>query len=306
MAKQELHLRRAARMVAGKTLVISRGASPFSSGTLEHDLLLRAAHAVYDFDDAIFAASASRLSQRIWSEKKVWDRCLEAADVVIAGSEFLAEAASGVRHDVVMIPSCVEPESYVRKSDYEIEGHPRAVWIGSPSTEQFIVNIADDLLLLHRKYGLRLKLISSGNRSLGAIDAIVDRVDWSPYSFTHEVADADFGLMPLLDTEFERGKCAYKLLQYGASGLPSLGSPVGANVQALARLQGVSVAASRHAWVDALTSLIEASARTREELGAAGRKGVEQHYSFAQWAPAWLKATGLTAGSKYASGDKKT
>lgn len=304
VAKEEFRLRRSTPMVAGRTLVLSRGASPFSSGALEHDLLVRAGHAVYDFDDAIFAASPSRLSRRLWSENKVWDRCLEAADIVIAGSEFLAEVASSVRRDVVMIPSCVEPESYVRKRDYDISGSPRAVWIGSPSTEQFLINIADDLLLLNRRSGMRLKVISSGNRSLGALDTIVDRVDWSASSFSREIADADFGLMPLPDTEFERGKCAYKLLQYGACGLPLAGSPVGANVQALARLQGVSVVASRHAWVDAITSLLEASPKTRAELGGAGREGVEQHYSYAQWAPTWLKATGLIAGETYASGDE--
>ncbi len=35
--------------------------------------------------------------------------------------------------------------------------------------------------------------------------------------------------MPLDDTPWERGKCAYKLLQVMAAGKPVIASPVGAN-----------------------------------------------------------------------------
>lgn len=286
VAKAELRLRTSSSRLRGRTLIMSRGATPFSSGHLERSLLRRAGHSVYDFDDAIFASQSS-------AARKVWERSVAAADVVIAGSEVLAEAASTIRSDVELIPSCVEPDHYVMKRSYEITGSPRAVWIGSPSTERFLVDISDELLELNRLLGLRLKVISAGNASLGSLDAMVDRVSWSPDTFRDQIADADFGLMPLPDNAFERGKCAYKLLQYGAAALPGIGSPVGANVQALTRLGGIAAASSGRSWIDAITGVIEATPEEREKMGALARTGVEEHYSYSSWAAKWLRATGL-------------
>ena len=72
-------------------------------------------------------------------------------------------------------------------------------------------------------------MISGGNRSLGTLDGMIERVEWSPRGFAAELAAADVGLAPLRDDEFARGKYAYKSIQYGAAALPIVGSPVGTN-----------------------------------------------------------------------------
>lgn len=301
VAREELRLRIARSGLDSRTLIMSRGASPFSSGSLEESLLRRANFSVYDFDDAINVGSPSLL-RRIWSEKKVWARSVEAADVVIAGSDVLAESAAAIRDDVVMIPSCVEPGLYNRKQDYEVRGCPVAVWIGTPSTERFLLGIADELLSLNRRWGLRVRVVSAGNASLGALDRVVDRIQWTADTFQHHLGSADIGIMPLPDTPFERGKCAYKLLQYGAAGLPTVGSPVGANILALERLGGIAAGSSSHAWEDAISSLIAATAGERALMGATACEGVENHYSYASWADVWLRAMQLgdeVAASNY-------
>lgn len=292
IAREELRLRMAHSDLNGRTVVMSRGASPFSSGSLEASLLRGAAFSVYDFDDAIYVPSPSPL-RRLWSETRAWQRSLEAADSVIAGSEVLAESAAAIRDDVVLIPSCVEPSHYILKQDYEIVGNPVAVWIGTPSTERFLSGIADSLLSLHREWGLRVRVISAGNASLGALDAITDRIQWSVDTFHQHLASADLGIMPLPDTLFERGKCAYKLLQYGATGLPAVGSPVGANVQALDRIGGLAAVSSNRGWEESVSAILEATVHERELMGAAGRDGVQKHYSYRSWASTWLRATGL-------------
>ena len=37
------------------------------------------------------------------------------------------------------------------------------------------------------------------------------------------------GIMPLKDTEYTKGKCAFKAIQYMSAGLPVIISPVGLN-----------------------------------------------------------------------------
>lgn len=281
---------RLSRRVGRDTVFLVREADPFSRGHVEAALLAGAARGVYDFDDALMVPHPG-LVERVFSKAAKWRRSVAAADVVVAGNDLLADAATAAgARDVRLIPSCVEPDTYRRKESFAPSGPPRAVWLGSPATEHYLHAIERPLLEVHHTLGLRLAVISAGDRSLGALDAMVDRVAWTPQA-NDRLADYDLGLMPLPDDPWTRGKCAYKLLQYGAAGMPMVGSPVGANRAALTAMGGL-MADSDDAWRDALTTLATASETTRAELGASARAGVEAHYSFAAWAPAWIDAVG--------------
>lgn len=277
---------------SAKTVLISRQASPFSNGAVEERLLANAERGVYDFDDALMYAPLSA-TERVWSKRRIWRRSVEKADIIIAGNEYLAEAALQHNDNVVIIPSCVSPDSYAVKTDYELGEYPRAVWLGSPGTERYLSTVADSLLGLHESRGLRLTVISAGDASLGSLDSMVDRVRWSENGFQNDLIHADFAIMPLDDTPWSRGKCAYKLLQYGAAGLPMVGSGVGTNVSVLADLKGMT-AATPVDWRDSMESLIDESAGTRLERGRMARAAIIQNYSFEAWAPAWRGAVGLS------------
>jgi glycosyltransferase involved in cell wall biosynthesis len=285
----EAGLRRLAGRISQRTLLLGRRATPFSSGAIEARLLTAAGRGVYDVDDALYADTGG-LRHRLWSAPRVWQQAVRAADVVIAGNEILAERATLDGADVVIIPSCVEPDDYRQKTDFERREVPRAIWIGSPSTEHHLSLIEDSLLTLHRTRGLRLTVVSAGSASLGGLDAMVDRISWSPLTFADLLCDADVGIMPLFDTEFSRGKCAYKLLQYAAAALPVVGSPVGTNAAVLADLGGAAPA--REEWVDAVAAVIDGSAAARTRLGRLARAGVEESYSFTAWEERWRAAVG--------------
>jgi glycosyltransferase involved in cell wall biosynthesis len=289
--RAERTLRLRARAVIGQTALVSRQASPFSNGAVERQILSRAARGVYDFDDALIF-TPQRSVEKLWSKRKIWRAAVDAADVVIAGNEYLAGEAEKYSDNVVLIPSCVEPESYQVKSDYALTGSPAAVWLGSPSTEQYLRSIAGPLLAIHESHGLRLTLISAGDATLGALDQMIDRVQWTNESYQQHLALADFGIMPLEDTPWSRGKCAYKLLQYGAAGLPMIGSDVGTNNTVLQRTDGLAVSTAVE-WREGIEALIEESATRRAERGANARAAIEEHYSFRAWAESWRGAVGL-------------
>lgn len=285
VVRAEVQLRLLLGRIKNDTVLLSRSASPLSAGRIESALLRRAGRGVYDFDDALMQPE-SGIIKSVFSRSRTWRRSVTAADVVIAGNSYLAEHASRFNKNVEVIPSCVEPNNYELKNNYELAGPPRAVWLGSPSTEKYLQIVASELLAEHSRSGLRLTVISAGNNPLGALERMVDRVSWSADA-QRRVGQGDFGIMPLADSPWERGKCAYKLLQYGAAGLPMIGSSVGENTRALEVMGALSVSSSAE-WSDALREIVDSSASAREEVGRRARAGVEENYSFVVWADTWI------------------
>lgn len=288
VATAEARLRRLRRGPAIERLLISRSMGPFTRGHVEAALLRRAGWGVYDFDDALWADTRSGV-HRVFGQHTVWPRAVRDADQVIAGNDHLGEAALTLNPNVDVIPSCVHPADYPEKEDYEVGHVPRLVWIGSPATEHYLDPVAPALLHVNRVTGARLTLISAGRRPLGGLDVMTDRVSWSGPSSYSLLAAADCGIMPLPDSPYARGKCAYKLLQYGAVGLPAVASPVGVNSSVVQQLRGLA-AMDVDTWVDALLSLLRESQTDREARGRATRRAVEKHYSFAAWRGPFLRA----------------
>jgi hypothetical protein len=77
--------------------------------------------------------------------------------------------------------------------------------------------------------------------------------------------------MPLTDTPRMRGKCGYTLIQYTACGLPTLASPVGANVKITNDGRTVFFANSPEEWLTRLEGLAGES-HLRIQLGKGPRQ----------------------------------
>ncbi|GAA1886173.1 glycosyltransferase [Lapillicoccus jejuensis] len=273
----------------GHRVLLSREASPLSTGAVEERLLRDAGRGTYDLDDALFHDDVG--PRRLLGRPRRARRAAAAADVVLAGNPYLADWASQHARDVRVVPSCVEPGRYRPVTGWAVGDRPRLVWIGSPSTEAHLATVGPALREVHRRTGA-VTLVVSGAAPTAAMapyEDVVERVPWTPEGFAAALAQGDVGLAPLPDTPWNRGKCAYKLLQYGATALPVVGSPVGANATALERLDGFAVDGVDD-WVDALVVALTGSEQERARRGLAARAAVEDHYSFAAWADRWRDA----------------
>ncbi|MEU6354141.1 glycosyltransferase [Streptomyces sp. NPDC047072] len=289
LLRAELRLR---DIAAGRSrrLLLHREASPLSRGWWERRLLTRSEFSVYDFDDALqWDHGAGGWVRRLAPKAEKVDVAMRCADRVIAGNAVLADWASQHHPDVVVIPSCVEPDDYTPKTSYTVHDPPRLGWVGSPNNEVYLLLIADVLVEIHRRTGARLTLVGTCAPRLGRLEAIIDRVAWSPASQRTALAGMDVGLMPLPRCAYSLGKCGYKLLQYGAAGVPAVASPLGVNAEIL-NLFGMPAARTAADWVDALTGLLDGSAATREGLGCRARETVCRRYSYDAWLPRWEAA----------------
>jgi glycosyltransferase involved in cell wall biosynthesis len=287
--------------LTGQRVILSREASPFSRGGTEERLLHGARHGVYDFDDALFEDQS--LFRRLLRTQDKCARATAAADVVIAGNVHLADWAGHHNKDVRVIPSCIDPRDYEPKTSWSITGDaPRLLWLGSPATEEYVAQIAPALLEVNRRTGALLTVISGprDNPGFGPLNEMIHRIPWNISTFASAMAQADVAIAPLSDTPYSRGKCAYKLLQYAAAGLPVVGSPVGANKLALQRFDGLE-AHTEDDWVQGLLQLLTDDPSLRAARGTAGRTAVNTHYSFGAWKQEWCEATGVTEADRSAA-----
>jgi glycosyltransferase involved in cell wall biosynthesis len=238
---------------------------------------------VYDFDDALFLGSISEANVRFARLKREAERSIayiRAARLVIAGNRFLADRAMTYSRHVEVVPSCVDPERQPvrRHGDAEVL---TVGWIGSRSTSEYLLPVLPALERLNAQR-VRAKLVL-----VGADPAIqapwIEHRPWSLSSEAEQLATFDVGIMPLPDTEWERGKCGYKLLQYFSAAVPAVASPVGINQELVADGRGV-LATTEDEWVAALETLLGDTA-LRESSGKAARDYVRREYSYQRWGP---------------------
>lgn len=252
-------------------------------------LVRRAARRLlFDFDDALFLRD-SYDPRGLHSSRRLgrFQATVRAADGVIAGNSFLAEAARTIAPNlpVDVVPTCVDPtRSFVAKHTRQ-GGGVQLVWIGSASTLQGLAACKPLLEQVGQAQdGLCLKLIC--DRFLALNHLAVLNCPWDEVHEAAELATADIGISWLPDDAWSRGKCGLKILQYMAAGLPVVANPVGVQAELVVHGETGFLAQTPAAWTDAVRQLsCDPALRTR--MGQAGRRRVEREFSVSQGAARW-------------------
>jgi glycosyltransferase involved in cell wall biosynthesis len=251
---------------------------------VEARIVRRAARRViYDFDDAIYLGKPARVGESAdvsrFRRSKFAATC-RAADLVIAGSPVLAREAKRWARRVAMIPTPVDVSLYGATEDRK--GN-RLVWIGQPGNLTYLSLIRPALRELSREMPeLTLRIICS--RFPDWPELSIERKTWSKGSEPELLASSDIGLMPLPDDDWAAGKGAFKLLQYMASSLPCVASPVGMNRIVVREGTTGYLASGPQAWRDSLSALLR-SHEKRQAMGRLGRQCVERTFDIRIVAP---------------------
>jgi glycosyltransferase involved in cell wall biosynthesis len=232
---------------------------------------------VVDYDDAAFHRYDLHSSTAVrWLLGRKIDRVMKHAALVVAGNSYLANRArqAGATH-IEILPTVVDLRRYPlslaqRGTDFVIG------WIGSKSTTRYLLPLVEVWRQALTWGETSLRLVGSGEVGLPGVTAHV--LDWSESSEVQAVQSFTVGIMPLQDDPWARGKCAYKLIQYMACGLPVVASPVGVNCEIVEHGLNGYLATSEAEWLGALSQL-RSQPQLREEFGRAGRRKVESTYS---------------------------
>lgn len=283
LARRRLRQRLREAPPGASTIVVQRRVDPAPSLALER-AAVDGRRLVYDVDDAVWLSGGQTGGHRLnflkgASRKVRW--LAERADHVLAGSELLAEHLRAYTAAVTVVPSLVDPAAYTPRRH---EQGPAVTlgWIGSATTVPYLHRLAPILEQFAKQCDRRVRLLIVGGAAMTVAGVEVQERRWSPAAERTALAEMDIGLMPLQDTPWARGKCAYKALQYMAGAVPAVVDDVGVSAEVLGDAGHVANGAS--GWLEGLHALA-ADASTRAALGALGRTRVERDFSPARWLP---------------------
>lgn len=263
---------------------LSRELLPYGPPLLERLLFRSGVPVVLDVDDALFQPDpAGGFFHRKIRDFNKFAFIAPRCRTVVVGNRYLADYYSRFTSQVELIPTSVDHRKF---ADIARSPNPssriRVGWIGTSTNLPQLELMRGAVERLAERHNIEFRAVGPG-KPLG----------WNmehqyavPWKLEHELdyfADFDIGVMPLADTPFTRGKCAFKMIQYMAAGLPVVASPVGANRETLFDGQQGFFAETQEKWGSALEKLV-LDAELRRKMGESGRERVREHYSLvSQW-----------------------
>lgn len=241
---------------------------------------------ILDYDDAIFHnynRHRNSVVRMIYANKI--KNIMGGSYCIFAGNEYIANYARAAGAKMVeIIPSVVDMNRYGKGalSEKNNRGVFTIGWIGSPSTSKYLKVIEEPLRLLSKSHPIELQVIGSADAQLSGFP--VRYIDWSEETEVENIQHFDVGVMPLLNSPWECGKCGFKLIQYMACGKPVIASPVGVNKEIVDEDVNGYLAETSLDWFNALKRLCEDHDKA-QKMGFRGRERVNQSYSLDATAP---------------------
>lgn len=246
---------------------VHRRVSPLFSGFFNQWLLRSRIPIIFDMDDAVF------------TEYNI-DDLLRGSKAVSVGNRYLSNYVHKLAPDVetLIVPTVVDINRYLPRKEKN-QGRVVVGWIGTgASFKSYLLPYLEEVTQTCQALGAVFQVIASKEVRNEVEEGGAEFVEWSLNQSLTQLQNFDIGIMPLKDDTYVRGKCAFKLIEYGAIGIASVGSNIGSNSEVLE--QGVTgfLAESKSEFLNYLRTLIE-NQSLRESMGKAARKRIVEFYS---------------------------
>ena len=235
-----------------------------------------------DLDDPTWITAISPVYGRAatllkWPWKT--DRLIRWSSAVVCGNETIACYVRAAGRQAVVMPTIVDTNIFVPRPDTAATNEvPVIGWIGTHSTWSFVESILPVLEDLAKTAKFRFRVVGSGRDRIEARGVVVEA---RPWELDREITDfqtIDVGIYPLPEDEWTVGKSGLKLVEYLATGVACVVSPVGVvreiGVPGVTHLE----ASTLEEWRSALERLLRNPAE-RRAMAEAGRRYAVEHYS---------------------------
>ena len=204
----------------------------------------------------------------------------QQATIVVVGNVFLADWFSKYARDVRVVPTAVDTDRFSPENNPDQKDRFVVGWSGGSWNLPYLYDIEIPLAhFLSRHPEARLMVVCDQYPKFKKLSPEqINFIPWSSETEVKAIKSLNVGLMPLPVTDWARGKCSFKMLQYMACGVPVVVSPVGMNESVL-RMGDVGFAArTAQEW----SSAIEVFYLDREyasQCGLNGRRVVKANFS---------------------------
>jgi glycosyltransferase involved in cell wall biosynthesis len=227
---------------------------------------------LYDVDDAIWLCKP-------YSIKEV-AKISERASAIAVGNGYLADWFSQYNDRIEVIPTAIDIDCYKPPMESKDNSFFTIGWIGTSGNLIYLYGIENIISNFLKKYPeSRLLVVSDKKPEFDKIpcERLIFR-RWSEIDEYNSLCEMDVGLMPLENTDWARGKCSFKMLQYMACGISTVVSPFGMNAEVLSQGEcGIGVQ-NQDDWFSALEYLI-LNRDAAQCMGIVGRKIIVSKYS---------------------------
>lgn len=234
---------------------------------------------IVELDDAIYLTPG---------QEKVIPALLKLSSGAIMGNETLAAYARAFTRSVHVIPTVVDTTRFsplekgavpTERTDSNVL---RIIWMGLDYNLPHLARLIPVFKRLQAEHNVLLRVVCGTEPQLDGV-----KLEWFQWDYKTEVdllRSSDIGIMPLQDTEWTKGKCGLKLIQYMSVGLPAVASPIGVNCKILRDGVNGFLVSTEDDWYAILASLCR-HADVRERVGREARRTVIDEYSLEVWGP---------------------
>jgi len=179
---------------------------------------------------------------------------LSNCSAILAGNQYHYNYLKKFNNKVYYIPTTIDFSKYNYRNYPKKHKTFTIVWIGTPSTTIYLQKIINVLNKIKQQNNINIKIIGADKKMIKNLDCY--HIDWNENTEVSEISKCHLGIMPLLNTNWELGKCAYKILQYMSLKIPVIASPVGVNSQIITDTQNGMLAKDEEEWYSKILEII--------------------------------------------------
>ncbi len=239
---------------------------------------------VLDLDDATYLRVDSPVYGRLatwlkWPGKT--DQLIRWSRLVTCGNPTIEEYVRSRHRNVELLANVVDT-SVFRPACVERDV-PLIGWIGTHTTYPFFERLLPLFERLARDIRFRVVIVGSRRTGVTVPGVEVETRAWTVERDAEDFRSLDIGVYPMADDAWSAGKSGLKAVQYMASGVPFVMSPVG--MGATMGVPGTThfLATTDDEWLTALRRLLT-DLPLRRRMGREARTFAEQHHSIDQYA----------------------